>query len=97
MATNPLVKLKRGAYSNIGTYPNIDGQLYIASNFTATAYGSNSAASDSEPYNVILFDIDDGTNTNNVVRRKLDAYRSISSEYAAVAGIAGAWSEAAQV
>ena len=82
MATNPLVKLKRGAYSNLTNY----GQLFFASNSAAALAN---AASDSEGYNVIVFDIQDG---NNVIRRNVDAYRAIYAQTAGTATTAGKWS-----
>ena len=72
MATNPLIKLKRGAYSNLTSYPSIDGQVFFASNSAASLQAN--AATDSEGYNVIVFDIQDG---NEVIRRNVDAYRAI--------------------
>ena len=86
MATNPLVKLKRGAYSNLTNYPSVDGQLFFASNSAAQLAN---AASDSEGYNVIVFDIQDG---NSVIRRNVDAYRAIYAQTAGTATTAGKWS-----
>ena len=90
MASNPVVKLKRGVYTSLDTYPTIDGQLYFATS-AENALSASSAALDSSGFNLFVLDIENG---NSVERRKLDAYRSFYAQQANLAAAAGKWANA---
>ena len=89
MATNPVVKLRRGAYSSLTSYPIIDGQLFLAT--STNAYLTSALArTDTTGYNVFAVDIasSDGTSVQRVT---LDAYRAIYASEAATAVTASTW------
>jgi len=57
MATNPVVKLRRGVFSNLTSYPAIDGQLFLATS-TDTYLTAAMAKADNAGYNVFVVDVD---------------------------------------
>lgn len=87
MPSNPVIKLKRGTYSNLEGYPLIDGALYFGVGALVTP--TNDEKSDSAAYNLFKIDTDDGT--GSVVRRVLDAYRAFYAKEAGYADSAAVW------
>ncbi len=90
MATNPVVKLKRGDLANLQYYPAIDGQLYFADK-AQNVITSTEAASATTDYNVLIIDSYSG---NSVVHRNVDAYRAFYAQLAGAADVAAKWSTA---
>ena len=87
MATNPVIKMKRGTYENLPT-TSIDGQIYFASNGESaleSRYNGAGAGKDTS-FNTLSFDVQEG---NSVIRRDLDAYRAIHALSAGTAETAG--------
>lgn len=88
MASNPVIKLKRGAYSNLTNYASIDGQIYFASNGEGTlqsAFTELQTENKGTNFNTLVFDIQEG---NSVIRRDLDAFRAIYAINAGTAKVA---------
>lgn len=91
MATNPVVKLRRGVFSNLTSYPAIDGQLFLATS-TDTYLTAAMAKSDTTGYNIFVVDVDVN---GQVQRQTIDAYRAIYASEASEALTAGAWTSPA--
>ena len=82
MPTNPVVKLKKGAWTNLtpSNYPLVDGQLFFASGLNAINYSLPNVDNVNQDYNIIAFDTD---NNGTVSRKYLDAIRSVYAYTAA--------------
>jgi len=93
MATNPVIKLRRGAYSNLTSYPIIDGQLFLATSTNAYLTAAL-ARTNTDGYNVFAVDIASADGTS-VQRVTLDAYRAIYASEAGNASTASAWASPA--
>lgn len=87
MASNPIVKLKRGTRTALNSYPTIDGQLYFAT-ASEDALSASTAANDTS-YNIFVLDQESG---NSVVRTNLDAYKAFYAKQAGTAATAAKWS-----
>ena len=89
MATNPVIKLKRGVFANLTSYPLIDGQLFLGSSANSTltpAYAKN----DNRGYNVFAVDMEAN---GSVTRHYVDAYRAIYAGNAGSAVTAQTWTD----
>lgn len=90
MPSNPVVKLKRGSYSALSSYPTIDGTLYFGVDATPTL--SQAEKGESAAYSLFVLDMDDGT--GSIVRKTLDSYRALYAKEAGSASTADIWSTA---
>lgn len=87
MATNPVVKLKRGSLANLSLYPAIDGCMYLAS-AAANDNIAQDAITSTDSYNIFVIGVQNGS---SVEQKRLDAYRAYYAQQTGYADKAGAW------